>query len=45
MVSFKGGVVGLLKHQKKGINKGEKVFTGLGLWEVIGELEAVSVLC
>lgn len=38
------GVVGILKCQKV-IKKGAKVFIGLGLWEVSGELEAVSVLC
>ena len=37
-------MVDILKCQKV-MSKGSKVFTGLGLWEVTGELKAVQCWC
>lgn len=35
-------MVAILKCQKKVMNKGSRVFTGLGLWEVTSELKVIS---
>lgn len=37
-------MVAILKCQKKVMNKGLQVLTGLGLWEVTSELKVISVV-